>query len=98
MKDHFEPITGFRGSYKIIFDTKKVPLSIEVRQNDLVCCYEQKEKADVEIQMTEETMNDIINGRMTFQRGFMSGVMKMKGDFKLLRQLDQLFVFSKSMI
>lgn len=98
LKDHFEPITGFRGSYKIIFDTKKVPLSIEVRQNDLVCCYEQKEKADVEIQMTEETMNDIINGRMTFQRGFMSGVMKMKGDFKLLRQLDQLFVFSKSMI
>lgn len=98
LNDHFEPIAGFRGSYKIIFDTKKVPLSIEVRQNDLVCCYEQKEKADVEIQMTEETMNDIINGRMTFQRGFMSGVMKMKGDFKLLRQLDQLFVFSKSMV
>lgn len=98
LRDHFEPIVGFRGSYKIIFDTKKVPLYIEIRQNNLVCSYEQREKADVEIQMTEETMNDIIQGRMTFQRGFMSGVMKMKGDFKLLRQLDQLFVFSKSMI
>ena len=71
---------------------------IEIRQNDLVCSYDQKEKADVEIQMTEETMNDIVHGRMTFQRGFMSGVMKMKGDFKLLRQLDQLFVFAKNIL
>lgn len=95
LKEHFEPIAGFRGSYKIVFDTKKLPLYIEVRQNDMACSYDQKEKADVEIQMTEEAMDDIIHGRMTFQRGFMSGVMKMKGDFKLLRQLDQLFVFSK---
>ena len=98
LKDHFEPIAGFKGSYKIILDTKKLPLYIEIRQNDLVCSYDQKEKADVEIQMTEETMNDIIHGRMTFQRGFMSGVMKMKGDFKLLRQLDQLFVFVKNIL
>ena len=98
LKDHFEPIAGFKGSYKIILDTKKLPLYIEIRQNDLVCSYDQKEKADVEIQMTEETMNDIIHGRMTFQRGFMSGVMKMKGDFKLLRQLDQLFVFAKNIL
>lgn len=94
-KEHFEPIAGFRGSYKILFDTVKLPLCIEVKQNSVACGYEQKERADVEIQMAEETMNDIIHGRMTFQRGFMSGVMKMKGDFKLLRQLDQLFVFKK---
>lgn len=93
LKDHFRPIPGFKGSYKLVFETKKLPLCIEVKQNDLMCSYAQKEKADVEIQMTEEVMNEILQGRMTFQRGFMSGVMKMKGDFKLLRQLDQLFVF-----
>jgi len=93
LREHFVPIAGFRGSYKIVFDTGKLPLMIEVQNNEMVCSYGQKEKADVEIQMTEETMNAIIYGRMTFQRGFMSGVMKMKGDFKLLRQLDQLFVF-----
>jgi len=35
----------------------------------------------------------VLAGRMTFQRAFMSGAMKMKGNFKVLRNLDQLFVF-----
>ena len=30
---------------------------------------------------------------MTFQRAFMGGLMKMKGDFKVLRTLDQIFQF-----
>lgn len=93
LKDHFKALPGLKGSYKIIFETKKLPLCIDVKQNGMTCGYAQREKADVEIQMTEEAMNEIIQGRMTFQRGFMSGIMKMKGDFKLLRQLDQLFVF-----
>ena len=93
LKDHFKPLPGFKGTYKIIFDTKKLPLCIEVKQNDLTCAYAQREKTDVEIQMTEEAMEDIVQGRMSFQRSFMSGVMKTKGDFKLLRQMDQLFVF-----
>lgn len=96
LKEHFTPDPDFRGSYKIVFDTKKTPLFIEIAQRELFCSYDRNEKADVEIQMSEETMNDIIYGRMSFQRGFMSGAMKMKGDFKLLRQLDQLFVFEKA--
>ena len=95
LREHFEPTVGFRGMYKIVFDAKKLPMYIEIDQKDMACGYDYRERVDVEIQMTEETMNDIIHGRMTFQRGFMSGVMKMKGDFKLLRQLDQLFVFNK---
>ena len=43
-----------------------------------------------------KTMEDIINGRMTFQRAFMSGVMqRMKGDFRILRTLDQAFPFEE---
>lgn len=94
LREHFRPIAGFKGTYKIVFETKKLPLYIEIRQNDMTCGYEQREKADVEMQMTEEALEDIIQGRMSFQRSFMSGVMKMKGDFKLLRQLDQLFMFA----
>jgi hypothetical protein len=30
---------------------------------------------------------------MTFQRAFMGGAMKMKGDFRILRTLDQAFAF-----
>lgn len=94
-KEYFSPNPGFSGSYKIIFDTKKWPLYIEVDQKELAISYDRNEKADVEIQMSEETMNDVIYGRMSFQRGFMSGAMRVKGDFKLLRQLDQLFVFRR---
>ena len=72
---------------------EKQALFIEVNQKDLICSFDSAEKADVEIQMTKETMDDIIYGRMSFQRAFMSGMMKMKGEFKLLRQLDQIFVF-----
>ncbi len=93
LQDRFRPIAGYRGTYKIVLETKKLPLCIEVKQNDMICAYEQREKADVEMQMTEEALEDIIQGRMSFQRSFMSGVMKIKGDFKLLRQLDQLFAF-----
>ncbi len=95
LKEHFSPVPGFRGSYRIIFDSQKLPLFIEVNQRELACSYDQNEKADVEIQMSDETMNDILCGRMSFQRGFMSGAMKMKGDFRLLRQLDQLFLFDR---
>ena len=54
------------------------------------CGYGETEKHDVEMSMNRASMEDIINGRMTFQRAFMSGVMqRMKGDFRILRTLDQ---------
>ena len=49
----------------------------------------------VEMSLEKATMEDIVNGRMTFQRAFMSGAMKTKGDFKILRALDQLFNFEE---
>ena len=44
--------------------------------------------------VNKEVINNIITARMTFQRAFMSGDMQVKGDFKILRMLDQIFVFS----
>ena len=93
LESHFNPIPGFHGTYKIGMNGEKQALFIEVNQKDLICSFDSAEKADVEIQMTKETMDGIIYGRMSFQRAFMSGMMKMKGEFKLLRQLDQIFVF-----
>ena len=39
----------------------------------------------------QRVFEDILDGRITFQRAFMDGSIKMKGDFKLLRSMDQLF-------
>lgn len=45
------------------------------------------------MQMTRDVFEDIIAGRNTFQGSFMAGDMKMKGDFKILRALDQVLIF-----
>ena len=91
LKEHFTPAAGFKASYKIMIGKK--PLSIIIDNTDAQYSLETIDKADVEININEETMQDIVAGRMTFQRAFMAGNMKMKGDFKILRTLDELFVF-----
>lgn len=92
-KEHFAPKPGFKALYKIQVEGKKKPLVIEVNGAVNNYYYGSVDNADVEIQISRETMDDIIYARMTFQRAFMGGAMKMKGDFKILRTLDQIFTF-----
>lgn len=92
-KNHFVPQPGFKAVYQIQIEGKKKPLIIEINGTDHNYYYGTSEAPDVEIQMNKETIEDIVFARMTFQRAFMGGVMKMKGDFKILRTLDQIFAF-----
>lgn len=91
----FKPQPGFKADYKLYIGSKKVPLSLQVNAAELLCGYSAENGTDVEVHMEKEIMNDIMYGRMSFQRAFMAGDMKMKGDFKLLRTLDQIFVFEE---
>lgn len=93
LKEHFVPQAGFKAVYKIQIDGKRQPLIIEINGAENDYYYGSTEDADVEIQISRDTMDDIIYSRMTFQRAFMGGDMKMKGDFRILRTLDQIFVF-----
>lgn len=95
-KSHFVPQTGFKAVYKIQVEGKHKPFIIEIDGSDHNYFYGNADNPDVEIQISRETMNDIIYGRMTFQRAFMGGSMKMKGDFKTLRTLDQIFIFKEN--
>ncbi len=95
MKKSFKPQAGLDASYSIAIEEKKKKLCITVNGPQMECGYGALEQADVEIQLNRATMNEIINGRMTFQRAFMSGAMKTKGDFRILRALDQLFIFEE---
>ncbi len=92
-KEHFVPQPGFKAVYKIQVEGKRQPLVIEINGAANNYYYGNIDNADVEIQISRETMDDIVFARMTFQRAFMGGAMKMKGDFKILRTLDQIFVF-----
>lgn len=93
-KSHFKPMSGAKVSYKIVIEDKKQPLLIKVDHTELECGFQDEGEGDVLISTEMDTLTEIIHGRMTFQRAFMSaGGMKVKGDFKSLRMLDQLFIF-----
>ncbi len=91
----YKPQAGFEAVYSINIEEKPKNLVIRIKGTKLECTYGSVEQADVEMQMTRANMEDIVNGRMSFQRAFMSGAMKMKGDFRILRTLDQIFLFEE---
>lgn len=93
LKNHFSPQAGLNASYKIVVEEKKKPLIIEVNGPKINCYYGERSECDVEIQMGRESMQEIVSGETSFQRSFMEGNMKMKGDFKVLRSLDDIFAF-----
>lgn len=89
----FRPQPGCKADYVLQIDGKKQPFVIHVDGNKMECEYGEPEHADLQIQITPEILNDIVHARMTFQRAFMTGGIVSKGDFKILRMLDQLFIF-----
>ncbi len=93
-RKHFNPQPGFCASYRFRIEGRRKHLIAQISGSQLKCEYGEMENADMDIQIDNNVMNEIVSGRMTFQRAFMGGSMKMKGDFKILRTLDQLFDFS----
>ena len=93
LESHFVPQGDFTANYLFMIEEKKKPLVVEVAGEELNCYYGQQENVDVYAKLTGEVMNNILAGRMTFQREFMTGEMTAKGNFKTLRTLDQIFIF-----
>lgn len=93
LKENFKPQAGFYANYCFHIEGRKKNLIIQVMNTQMKCFYGDLDQVDVDIQTQPDIMDEIVNGRMTFQRAFMSGSMKVKGDFKVLRTLDQVFQF-----
>lgn len=95
LKQVYRPMAGFHAVCTINIEEKKNPLVVKVNGPTLECGYGAVEQTDMVMNTKRATMEDIVNGRMTFQRAFMSGAMTTKGDMKILRMLDQVFVFEE---
>ena len=93
IQGHFKPQPGVAAGYKLTIEGKKQPLVIEINGANLQCYYGEGNRVDVEVQLSRTTMENIIAGKSTFQASFMAGDMRMKGDFKILRALDQVLLF-----
>ncbi|MCR4634867.1 MAG: SCP2 sterol-binding domain-containing protein [Butyrivibrio sp.] len=95
-KKHYMPDNKVQGTYAItVTDRPGMKTMLLAIRDSLVTQVIASETSDIDValSMTKDSLDEIVTGRMTFQRAFMAGNMKMKGDFKLLRGLDQIFVF-----
>ena len=93
LESHFVPQLNFRANYLITIEGCKNPLYISVKNDKLEVRYAQMDDVDVYAKMSMDVMQAIVDGRMTFQRAFMTGDMTTRGNFKVLRMLDQVFLF-----
>ena len=93
LQKKFTPVAGVSARYKIVFqdNSRLKPIVIDIDGGKCDCRTGNAEDCDVVVTTDEKGFDDIIGGRMTFQRAFMAGSIKLKGDFKLLRSMDQLF-------
>lgn len=90
----FKPSPGFGCVFSLDIEEKPQKLIVSVRGPKLEVSYGKAESPDVEMNLNRSTMEEIVNGRMTFQRAFMMGA-KTKGDFGAMRMLDQIFPFGE---
>lgn len=93
-KKKFTPQAGVNAIYRLKIKNFKKDLIVKVANAKLEVFYGQSEYSDVKLELNSEILDQIIAGENTFQRMFMSGKMTSKGDFNLLRALDNLFPFS----
>lgn len=93
-KDSFvKPEEGFEAVYSIEMTDMEKTLVLEVKDGALKAYYGTAAVADVSARTTRDVVNKLVSGRQTMQGAFMSGALSSKGDFKLLRSFDQLFMF-----
>lgn len=93
-KAAFVPMDStFKATYVIQMTDSGRNLVLEVSNGKLKCSYGECQNPDVVAKTTRDTVNRLVNGRVTFQGAFMSSQLTCKGDFKLLRTFDQLFRF-----
>lgn len=94
LKSHYVPQENFQATYLIKIEDKDKSLIIEINNKNMNCYFGQIESADVIGKLKSNVLDDIVEGRMTFQRAFMQGVMTAKGNLRIIRMFDENFVFA----
>ena len=92
-RDNFKTGVGFTGTYMIIISDKDKNIIMNVDGDNLDVEFGENKSADVIAKLGKDTFEDIVSGRVTFHRAFMTGDMTAKGNFRSLRMLDELFAF-----
>lgn len=90
---HFSAKADVHVKYKISLKGKKESLLIQVDNKNLITGVGDAVNPDSVLTMEPAVLEEIIDGRSTFQGSFMSSKIISRGDFAKLRLLDSLFPF-----
>ncbi len=91
---HYNKNSNLTGVYRFEIKEKEKPLIVQVSEGLIKCWYGDYENPDLRCKLDCNMMDQIVSGRITVQRAFMTGAIQAKGDIKMLRELDQIFNFN----
>ncbi|MDA3846741.1 MAG: SCP2 sterol-binding domain-containing protein [Vallitaleaceae bacterium] len=80
----------------IIDDHPSKNFNMVFTSGQLRCRYGELPENNVYINLEYDILRKILNGKLTIQRAFMTGMVKAKGDFTLLYKLDQMFTLDET--
>lgn len=91
---YFQPhlASNFKGTFQFHVSGKE-PFEAYISIENGECNYYDgvSDQADIVLIMNEDVWMDILKGKLTAQKGFMTGQLKVRGNFMILNKLDQLF-------
>lgn len=91
--NHFVLGLNFVGTYTFMISDKDKVITIDINHDDLSVNFGENKNADIIAKLNKATFDSITQGKITFHRAFMTGDITVKGDFRSLRMLDELFSF-----
>ncbi|MCI6165340.1 MAG: SCP2 sterol-binding domain-containing protein [Lachnospira sp.] len=91
--DNYNENSSYNGTYMLIISDKDKSIIIDVENGRLSVKFGENTSADVIGKLSKATFDQIVEGRVTFHRAFMTGAMTAKGNFRTLKQLDDMFSF-----
>ncbi|HAG68837.1 MAG TPA: SCP-2 sterol transfer family protein [Lachnospiraceae bacterium] len=90
---HYNKSMELTATYRFEIKEKEKPLIVQVSDGLIKCYYGDYDNPDLRCKLDCSMMDQIISGRITVQRAFMTGAIQAKGDIKMLRERDQVFRF-----
>lgn len=94
LKSAYNPQPGFTCIYSFFLEDKNQELIADISGMNINVSYGKASNPDITLRLNYSTLENIIAGRSTFQKAFMTGEMSSKGNFNTMRMLDQLFNFN----
>ncbi|NLM12204.1 MAG: hypothetical protein GX209_00450 [Epulopiscium sp.] len=91
---YFQPhlAANFKGTFQFHINGKE-SFEAYITIDNGECSYFEgvSDQADIVMIMNEEVWMDILKGKLSAQKGFMTGQLKVRGNFMILNKLDQFF-------